>query len=62
MIASVNNHSITMFSPTHESIVKFGVLGKEKGQFSFIAGIAINSSGTIFVTECNNNRLQIITS
>ena len=57
-----DNHSITVFSPTHECIAKFGVYGKEKGQFSSILGIAINNSGTIYVTEYNNNRLQIITS
>ena len=63
IIASVNDHySITVFSPTHECIAKFGVCGKEKGQFNGILGIAINNSGTIFVTEYNNERLQIITS
>ena len=64
IIADVNDHnSITVFSPTHECIGKFGVHGKEKGQFNEITGIAINNSGTIFVTESgDNNRLQIITS
>ena len=68
IIARVNDHnSITVFSPTHECIAKFGMHGKEKGQFNCITGIAINNSGTIFVTEGNilgygNNRLQIITS
>ena len=64
IIVRVNDcNSITVFSPTHECIAKFGVHGKEKGQFHFITGIAINNSGTIFVTEGNyNNRLQIITS
>ena len=62
-----NNNSITVFSPTHECIGKFGVSGKGKGQFSLIIGIAINNSGTIFVTEGRNilggnRRLQIITS
>ena len=63
IMASVND-SITVFSPTHECIGKFGVLGKGKGQFSHITGIAINNSGTIFVTELGdgNRRLQIITS
>ena len=60
------NHVLTVFSPTHELIAKVGVRGKEKGQFVNIQGIAINNSGTIFVTEGNifgkgNGRLQIIT-
>ena len=60
IIARVNDdNSIAVFSPTHECIAKFGACGKEKRQFSNIIGIAINNSGTIFVTEfC----LQIITS
>ena len=53
---------LTVFSPTHEFIGKFGVRGKEKGQFDDIYGIAINNSGTILVTELGNHRLQIITS
>ena len=57
-----NNDVLTIFSPTHELIAKFGVRGKEKGQFNAIRGIAINNSGTIFITEYGNHRLQIITS
>ena len=53
---------LTVFSPTHEIATKFGVHGKEKGQFNSIQGIAISSSGTIFVTDSDNTRLQIITS
>ena len=63
IIATVNDcNSITVFSPTHECIAKFGEYGIGKGQFYYITGIAINNSGTIFVTEGNNIRLQIITS
>ena len=57
---------LTVFSPTHEYIGKFGVCGKGKGQFSDICSIAINNSGTIYITEGSfddgNSRLQIITS
>ena len=56
-----NKCSLTVFSPTHEFITKFGVRGKKKGQFDGIRGIAINNSGTIFATEANNKRLQIST-
>jgi len=57
-----NNHRLTIFSPIHQLITTFGICGKEKGQFHNIYGIAINNSGTIFVTEVSNNRLQIIPS
>ena len=62
IIARVNDgNSITVFSPTHECTTKFGLCGKAKGQFVGITGIAINNSGTIFVTEYNKC-LHIITS
>ena len=51
---------LIVFSPTHDLIAKFGTRGNAKGQFRGINDIAINSSGTIFVTEHNNKRLQII--
>ena len=57
-----NSHILTVFSPTHELVGKFGACGRKKGQFNSIFGITINSSGTIIVTEYNNHRLQIITS
>ena len=55
-----SNHVLTVFSPTHELVAKFGVHGKEKGQFDSICGITINYSGIIFVVENGNKRLQII--
>ena len=61
IITDYNDDFLTVFSPTHELVGKLGVCGKEKGKFDDIYGIAINSSGTIFVTEYGNHRLQIIT-
>ena len=55
-----NNHGLTVLSPTHELIAKFGMNGKEKGEFNGIYGMAINNSGTIFVIEHSNKRLQVI--
>ena len=61
MIVCVDNcNALTVYNPSHECIGKFGMCGKEKGQFSEIFGIAINNNGTIFVTEDGNRRLQII--
>ena len=67
IIASVNDDDdydrITVFSPTHECIANSGACDKKKRQFTSISGIAINNSGTIFVTESGDNKhLQIITS
>ena len=53
---------LNVFSPIHEVVAELGVRGNAKGQFRSINGIAINNSGTIFVTEGGNKRLQIITT
>jgi len=60
-IISDPDNTFTVFSPTHEMIATFGAEGCQKGQFDSIHGIAINSVGTIFVTEEDNRRLHIIT-
>ena len=63
MIATVDDYnSITVFSPTHERVAKFGMLGRGNEQFDRINGVAINNSGTIFVVERLNQRLQAIMS
>ena len=51
-----------VLSPTHDLIAKLGERGFDKGDFFGLNGIAINSIGTIFVTEYINKRLQIITT
>ena len=38
----------------------FGEQGKGLGQFKYIQGIAVNSSGTIFVTDSGNDCLQVV--
>lgn len=53
-------HRLVIFSPKHQLISRFGMGGKGKGEFVHIFGIAVDSSGTIFVTESSNSRLQII--
>ena len=60
LVTGYDHYNINVFSPTHECISKFGLDDAKKGQFTSILDMAINSSGTIFVIECVNNRLQII--
>ena len=55
-------NALTVFSPTHQLITKFGTYGSQRGQFNTIYGIAVNSVGTIFATEFVNQRLQVITT
>jgi len=61
-IITDDGDSLTVFSSTHQLITKFGTQGSQIGQFNNILGIAVNSVGTIFVTEYYNHRLQVITT
>ncbi|XP_065895910.1 E3 ubiquitin-protein ligase TRIM71-like [Dysidea avara] len=53
---------IKVWSPTHQLINQFGKKGSQQGEFKSISGIAMDSTGTIYVAEYNNNRLQFISS
>jgi len=55
-----NGTSIRVWSPTHQLISEFGKMGSQQGEFYKICGITINSTGTIYVVESVNKRLQII--
>ena len=52
-------NTLTVFSPTHQLITKFGTQGSQIGEFT-IYSIAVDSVGTIFVTEYAKCRRQVI--
>ena len=55
------NNKIRVWSPTHELIEQFGKKGSQQGEFYRINGIAINySTGSVYVVEYDNKRLQVI--
>ncbi|MGA8904319.1 MAG: SBBP repeat-containing protein [Candidatus Bathyarchaeia archaeon] len=39
-------------------LLTWGILGSGNGQFNWPNGIAVDSSGNVYVTELNNNRVQ----
>ena len=55
-----DDNVIRVLSPTYYCIKQFGKKGSEKGNFFYIQGMAIDLSGTIYVAELGNRRLQII--
>ena len=56
------DNKIRVWSPTYQVINQFGKYGHKQGEFSGINGIAIDSSGTIYVAEGQNKRLQVISN
>ena len=55
-----DDNKIRIWSPTYQLINQFGKKGSKQGEFHGISGMAIDSSGTIYVVECDNKRLQVI--
>ena len=55
-----DDNKIRVWSPTYQLINQFGKKGSKQGEFYGIEGMALDSSGTIYVAEYGNNRLQVI--
>ena len=56
-----NNNKIRVWSPAHQLIERFGKKGSQQGEFYGINGIAMDhSTGSVYVVEYNNKRLQVI--
>ena len=56
------DNKIRVWSPTYQLINQFGIMGSKQGEFIGIKGMAIDSSGTIYVAEYKNKRLQVISN
>ena len=54
-----DDNKIRIWNPTYQLINQFGNRGFKQGEFFSIRGMAINSSGIIYVAELVNNRLQV---
>ena len=56
------DNKIRVWSPTYQLINQFGKRGSKQGEFHRIGGMAMDFSGAIYVVECNNKRLQVISN
>ncbi len=43
---------------TYEFVTQWGGAGNGNGQFQFLVGVAVDSSGNVYVTDTGNNRIQ----
>jgi len=59
---SGSNHRIQKFDSTGNFITKWGSDGAGDGQFRGASGIAVDSSGNVYVSDTPLNRIQKFTS
>ena len=57
-----DDNMIRVWSPTYQCIKQLGKSGPKQGEYNDIQGMAIDSSGTIYVAEWGNERLQVISN
>ena len=57
-----DDNKIRVWSPTYQLISQFGKMGSKQGEFYGTCGMTIDSSGTIYVVESDNKRLQVISN
>ena len=54
------DNEIRVWSPTYQLINQFGKIGSKLGEYYGITGMIMDSSGTIYLAEWDNKRLQVI--
>ena len=55
-----DDNKIRVWSPTYQLINQFGKKGSKLGEYYGTAGMSMDSSGTIYIVESNNKRLQVV--
>ena len=53
-------HKISIWSPTYQLIKQFGKKGSKQGEFCGVIGIAMDTSGAVYIVEYFNKRLQVM--
>ena len=58
-IYAVVNHNVKKLTSDGKLLLEFGSFGSADGQFSYPQGIALDSSGNIYVADTDNHRIQV---
>ena len=58
-ITESGHHRVSVFKTTGELVTRFGQKGKEEGEMNFPMGVVVDDSGTVYVCELINNRIQV---
>ena len=55
----VGNHRVSVFTSEGHFLTSFGGRGEGPGEFNFPCGLAVDSSGFVYVCDSFNNRIQV---
>jgi DNA-binding beta-propeller fold protein YncE len=58
-VVDSSNDRVQKFTSTGTFLTSFGSAGSGNGQFSFPEGIAVNLSGTVYVADAGNGRVEL---
>jgi DNA-binding beta-propeller fold protein YncE len=61
-MASPTKKTTSVFTNNYQFVAKWGTSGTGNGQFQGPAGVAVDSSGNVYVADTINNRIQKFTS
>ena len=59
-VADTNNHRISVFTTDGTFITSFGTEGNGPGQFRYPQGVTTDENGRVYVSDCDNGRVQIL--
>ena len=57
-MADEDNHRIQKFDRSGTFIIKWGTKGSDDGQFNHPKGIAVDTSGYVYISDTYNSRIQ----
>lgn len=58
-VTESHGHRVSVFQLSGDCVSSFGSKGRNEGDFNFPMGIAVDSSGNVYVCELLNNRIQV---
>ena len=59
-ITEQDNHRLQMFTLQREPLMRIGSQGEEDGEFLYPHHVTFNSEGLCLVSDCVNDRIQVI--